>query len=119
MTVTYRIEVDYEEEAVRGNAVSSGDLEFDRQVEDEILARMAAGDVWAWAQVTMIAEYEGFRGSDVLGGCSYKDENDFKRDGGYYEDMKTSALADLKSTLKARIEQGWAAQHALDNLNRM
>ena len=38
---------------VRGNAMASGDDQLDQEVEDRILARLDAGDVWAWAAVTV------------------------------------------------------------------
>lgn len=82
---------------VRGNAIASGDDEEDRKYEDLILARLATGDVWAWAQVEVQATLpDGRTGSAYLGGCCYKDEADFKECGGYYEDMIADALCDAE-----------------------
>lgn len=104
--VTYRINVSEETIPVRGNAMASGDEALDKQYEDEILARLERGEVWAWADVTVIAECEGFQGHAFLGGCSYKDEADFKRDGGYYEDLKTQAFADLLTEMSKVVARG-------------
>ena len=114
--VTYRIEVDFDDMPVRGNAMASGDAAADKEVEDEILRRLDRGDVWAWASVQVVAECQGFRGTDSLGGCSYKDEEDFKT-GGYYKDMRREALADLKKTLAWKVEDGRKAAKLLKLLS--
>jgi len=49
---------------------------------------------WAWCQVTVRAELEGFEGFAFLGGCSYKSEADFT-EGGYYTDLCDEAFEDL------------------------
>lgn len=78
---------------VRGNAIASGDDEEDRKYEDLILARLATGDVWAWAQVEVQATLpDGRTGSAYLGGCCYEDEDDFKTDNPYYEDLIDQAV---------------------------
>jgi len=99
--VTFRIEAEEDQIPVRGNAMASGDDDEDKKYEDEIIDRLERGDVWAWAAVTVIAEYEGFKGWDHLGGCSYKDERDFVKNSGYYEDMKSEAYDDLLSKMSA------------------
>jgi len=78
---------------VRGNALASGDDEEDRKYENLILARLDNGDVWAWAQVEVQATLpDGRTGSAYLGGCCYEDEQDFKTDNPYYEDMVREAI---------------------------
>jgi hypothetical protein len=64
-----------------------GDDECYQWVRDQL----AQGNVWAWcvAKVTALLD-DGRYGTDHLGGCSYKDEEDFKT-GGYYDDMKDEA----------------------------
>lgn len=94
MEVTYTIHVEQDDTPVRGYAMASGDDAADKAYEDEILERLDAGDVWAWAFVTVVAEANGFEGSDSLGGCSYASEADFKA-GGYYEEMCKSAREQL------------------------
>lgn len=109
---TITITVEPEDLEVRGNALASGDDAADKACEDEILSRLDAGDVWAWARVTVRAEYEGFTGEAHLGGCSYADEDDFKR-GGYYDDMVREATDDLRAELKRAVERGEIAKGIL------
>jgi hypothetical protein len=94
--VEFELIAEYESIPVRGNAIASGDNEFDKKVEDEIIERLDSGDVWAWASVEVKAKYKGLKASDFLGACCYKDENDFKQPGGYYDDMKKIAFDALK-----------------------
>lgn len=93
--VAYRIEAEPEDVPVRGNAMASGDERADREAEDAILARLDAGDTWAWASVTVVASWHGIEGRDHLGCCSYDSEEDFRTAGDYFDDMKAEALADL------------------------
>jgi hypothetical protein len=95
--VRFILEVEQDESPVRGNAMASGDDALDKQVEDEIIERLNDGDVWAWAQVTVTAQFGPLEGHDYLGGCCYKDEEDFKQPGGYWEDMKQRAIDDLQA----------------------
>jgi hypothetical protein len=84
---------------VRGNALASGDDEEDRKYEDEIIRRINDGDVWAWANVEVhVTLADGRTGACRLGGCSYKDEADFKQDGGYYEDLINEAVGEAYDT---------------------
>jgi len=99
--VTFTVHAEEDYIPVRGNAMASDDPEFDKKVEDEIIARLEAGDVWAWASVTVRAKWNGFVGEDHLGGCCYWDEEDFKKSGGYYEDMKAEALTALNRELRS------------------
>lgn len=101
--VVYAIEAEQDDIPIRGNALASGDDELDKQVEDELIERVNNGDVWAWASVKVTASIPGIdlEGVDYLGGCSYKDEEDFKQPGGYYDGMKNEALADLERQLNA------------------
>lgn len=81
---------------VRGNALASGDDQLDKETEDEILARLESGDVWAWftAKVSVRDKY-GREASDYLGACCYEDEKDFRR-GGYYLDMIRECLDQIE-----------------------
>ena len=87
---------------VRGNAMQSGDEALDKQVEDEILARIDQGDTWAWAHITVTATWNGITGVDRLGGCSHKDEQDFQDV--LLPEMKKEALADLNVKVRAAFE---------------
>lgn len=51
---------------------------------------------WIWCCVKVSACHDGLGliASDFLGGCSYKNESDFKACG-YYEDMQQTALDEL------------------------
>lgn len=90
--------------SVRGNVLASGNDADDKEAEDEILARLEYGDLWAWCRVIITARIEGLEeleGIDTLGCCSYVDERDFLDPvGGYYSDMKSAAIEDLKQQLK-------------------
>jgi hypothetical protein len=99
--VTFELTVEQDDIPVRGNALASGDADEDRKCEDEILRRLDQGDVWAWASVRVTARWEGFEGHDYLGGCSYESERDFVRSGGYFDDMKDAALAELNEAIQA------------------
>lgn len=117
MKVTYTLSVTQDDIPVRGNAIDSGNAATDKDIEDEILERLDRGDVWAWALVKVTAECEGFDGFgfSYLGGCSYKDEKEFREDS-YFEDLKTSALDDLISNMKASIKNGKDAARLLKTI---
>lgn len=102
------IERDYEVEIivlpndipVRGNAIVSGDDDFDAQVENEIIARLESGDVWAWAAVEVKVSKWGHTESEFLGSCSYADEEDFKT-GGYYTDMLETCVERILAAIES------------------
>lgn len=101
--VKFGVDVREEELSVRGNAMASGDDDYDRNVEDKILEDLESGNVWAWCEVTVIASYEGIDGVfgyDHIGGCSYMDEQDF-RSCDYFQDMKERAKIELRTKLEA------------------
>lgn len=80
---------------IRGNALAIGDDEQDKAAEDEIIARLDNGDVWAWASVRVTVSHPAWpeiEGVDHLGACSYRDEADFTTPDGYYPDMVSQAL---------------------------
>ena len=95
--VNFTIECLAEDIPVEGNC-SAIDEETDKANEEMIYEQLDSGNEWAWCCVKVTAEYKGIEGADYLGGCSYKNEDDFKKDG-YYEDMKKAAFADLINTL--------------------
>lgn len=99
--VTFTLEVEQDDQPVRGNAMVSGEDELDKKYEDEILERLNSGDVWAWASVCVTAHWKGINGVDCLSGCCYKNEEDFKKEGMYYEQMKKQAYDDLISKIEA------------------
>lgn len=93
--VTFELRIHDEDMPVRGNAMASGDNALDKQVEDEILARLDRGDTWAWCCVEVIAKFRSLQARTFLGGCCYRDEADFKANSIYYEDMMDEAYKDL------------------------
>lgn len=100
--IVYSLYISPDEISVVGNALASGDNEIDAQAEAEILTRLASGDTWAWASVTVTARYKDLEwfGSDSLGACSYKNAAQFMADWdgnktGYWFDMKREAKAEL------------------------
>jgi hypothetical protein len=110
--VEFELRMEPETMEVRGNVMASGDDDFDRVVEDEILDRLDNGDEWAWCIVAVEARYAGLVGRDSLGGCSYKDEDNFCQPGGYYQDMQECALDDL-------LAEAEAAHHAWGHLSNL
>lgn len=88
----------HEEDESPAGFFDSGDPEADQETVDEILASLRRGNEWSWCVVRVVARWQGFEGSSVLGACSYASERDFKR-GGYYEDMVSEAIADLNQSI--------------------
>lgn len=59
------------------------------------------GNEWAWCSVTVTARWLGHEGSDHLGGCFYGSEAEFRRPGGYFDDMVCEALRNLRDAIEA------------------
>ena len=116
--VTFTLKIEPEEMCVRGNALASDDPELDRALEDEIIARLDAGDLWAWCCVIVEAHWRGFVGGDSLGGCCYADEKDFKA-GGYFDDMQTTALDALQAAVERAVAEGAKIEAALADETRL
>lgn len=122
--VEFILEVEQDDTPVRGNALASGDESIDKACEDEILERLARGDVWAWAHVTVKARVRDdddvgnlarrIVGRDDLSGCSYKSEAEFKTDD-VYGDMKAQAFDDLVDRLRCLKHDGDAAFEILND----
>jgi len=102
--VIFTITAEQEDLPIRGNAIASGDEDFDEKIAREIEADLDRGNVWAWASVTVTASWAGFAGNDQLGGCSYKDEDDFRKAGGYFEDMLRESVRQLVEEIRGN---GW------------
>lgn len=84
---------------IRGNAMASGDDAFDKKCEDEILARIDAGDEWAWFSPECCVSYGTRSASDYMGGCSYADEAEWLSDP-YAQDMVGEAIEQLARSLE-------------------
>ena len=103
--IRYALIIHPEDVSPEGNA-SAIDEETDAAILEEIRGRLDRGDLWAWCVVECRAVWNGFRGSDFLGGCSYRDSREFRQEGGYWPDMKAEALGMLRSEItftRARI----------------
>lgn len=105
-SIRYDMTVKQDDLDVRGNAFASGNEADDIAAEDAILDLIDKGDVWAWALVSVTATLVGPGGEDIitgapdhLGGCSYRNEAGFVRDGGYYEDMRAEAYSNLLTAI--------------------
>jgi hypothetical protein len=107
--VVFSVHISEEDIPVRGNAMASGDDAADKEDEDNIIARLNAGDLWAWCCVEVRATYNRHSSDtkhsagDILGCCSYSDESDF-RSCMYFEDMCKAALDRLNAYLAATLE---------------
>ena len=97
--MTFTLEATEDDLPIQGNAQASGNDADDRRVEAELIIRRAVGDVWAWASVKVTAEWNGFKGVDYLGACSYKDEAEFRADP-YYEMLCENAMSDLQHSME-------------------
>ena len=91
---TIKILIRPEDLQLRGNCLASGDAAEDERAAVEIEGQLDSGNDWAWCAVEVRAEWKGLESSDYLGGCSYRNEADFKISG-YYDDMKDAALSEL------------------------
>lgn len=99
------ITAELDDTPIRGNAMASGDDAYDKEVEDEIINRVNDGDVWAWASIKVTASWSGYEGTDYLGCCSYKNEEDFINGDTYYDSMVIAAVDDLNRKLAKIYEE--------------
>mgnify|MGYP000895688915 CR=1 FL=1 len=87
---------------IEGNACACGEEDcYDSHIRPVMDDLEVNGNRWAWCIVHVKAVLDGFEGHAWLGGCSYANEEDFKR-GGYYEDMVDEALTNLQEQIEAR-----------------
>jgi hypothetical protein len=95
---------DQDDLPVRGNALASGDDEEDKKAEEAILRDIESGNEWAWCTAHVRVTYKGIlTADDYLGACSYPSEDDF-RDGGYFDDMVSSCVAEINNQLSRLAE---------------
>lgn len=101
--VTFEVTTEPEDLEVRGNVLSSGDDDYDKEYEDRVLARLDRGEVEAWCCVAVKATWKGFHGTEYLGGVTLS-EDDTQADLAVLVDehgMKESALASLNQAIGA------------------
>jgi hypothetical protein len=92
--VLFTLSAEVDDAEVDGH-FATDDAEADAKMVADIKERLRNGEVWAWACVTMTANWEGcLTASTSLGCCSYENEEDFKKDD-YFPDMKQELLDDL------------------------
>jgi hypothetical protein len=111
-TVTLRCEP--EDVEIEGNA-SAISPEEDAKTYAWIRDQLARGNEWAWCYVVATVEYDGLTATDSLSCCSYDSEADFRRPGGYYDDMVRNCLDDLWRQLELRTPAGRAKALALSS----
>lgn len=101
--VEWSIKCEPDYEPIRGNVLASGNDEEDRKAEHWVVDELGRGNQWAWCYVRVTGKWKVFTAWDVLGGCSYKSEQDFKT-GGYYEDMKGRVVKMLNEMYQKALE---------------
>lgn len=109
--VEFTVSLEYEDLQVRGNCMCSNDLDYNKQCEDELIDRLNNGDIQAWCCLTVKAEWEDFKESVYLGGCSFesglmgselqKAIEEMAEEHGMYDD----ALNDLNAEIRLAIER--------------
>ena len=107
--LAYEMNVEYEDIPIRGNIIVSDDPSYDRKIENDIIAEIERGNVWAWCCIivtcTLTVEGQTFTGYDTLGCCSYKNEEEFRSDC-YYDDMCNGAKRDLLDNMREDVLRG-------------
>lgn len=99
--VSYSVNVEYDDTVSPEGSFASGDDAQDTALVAEIRSRLANDDVWAWFAATVTArDDEGNEGWDSLGGCCYRDRDDFETN--LLPEMKANALAHLKEVRRAK-----------------
>ncbi len=77
------------------------DEEQDRRMVEDIEKALTC-NLWAWCTARVRVQAYGQTGqSHWIGACSYTDEEDFMRPGGYFENMLNEAIEDLERQLFA------------------
>lgn len=94
-----------EEIPVKGNAMSSGDEDFDHQVETAIYERLKMDDIWAWTTVCVTGAWEELTMHEYIGCCCYDSEEDFRNNSGYFEEMVDEILANLNKRIQNLYEK--------------
>jgi len=97
--VRFTVDAEPEDLVTPEESFATGDAEDDRRLAREIRASVRAGNTWAWCQITVTAQWMGFRGRSILGGCSCESEAEFCQGGGSFDDMKADALRDLNEKI--------------------
>lgn len=108
--VTFEVTIEPEHIEVRGNAMCSGDSRYDKRVEDRILRDLDNGYQEVWCCLVVTAEWEGIKGRDTLGCCSFrkgdgrsveKQSNECAKEHGMFD----RALENLNEELQRQAEK--------------
>lgn len=100
--ITFQIECLPEDIHPEGNAIASGDEDYDREVVAQILEDLE-WNPWAWCVVKVSGSVDGISSEDYLGGCSYEDQESFESNG-YCEDMKSAVIDEITAELLRNYE---------------
>jgi hypothetical protein len=106
--VSFRISVEQDDLEVRGNAMCSGDDDFDLECENDILRRLDRGDYTAWCYVKVTASWNGFEGFAGIGACSFAEDANEQIEAHQIAtdyDLAGDALADLNEKIKAHLSR--------------
>lgn len=101
-SVEIKVECLPEHEPIKGNAMCSGDDEFDREIEEKILNQLLEGNLWAWCCVKVSVKWHEFVAEEYLGCCSYASEEDFRKCV-CFKQMKSDAL----EALNEKVSECW------------
>jgi hypothetical protein len=104
--VEFTIRVEAEDVDPRDNFMCTDDTDQDRADENEIIERLNRGDESAWCCVVVEADWNGIKGYDSLGCCSYAPGSGREVKAQVDEtveshDMKAQALEHLNSQILA------------------
>ena len=101
--VNVTVKVEQSDIPVIGNVVGSGDDQYDKQMELQVLSELENGNVWAWCDVTVVVSLKGIENANFstfasLSGCCYENEANFKEDG--YFELVNQCLQQLNDAMK-------------------
>jgi hypothetical protein len=102
--VEFDYDVSEDGDDVRGNVMASGDDEADAKAENEVIVRLAQGDIWAWCSIKTTATWTAPNGTKLVGtlwvgGHSFKDREQFES-GDELRDYRVEALDDLNTRIR-------------------
>jgi|SRR6516162_7466093 hypothetical protein len=63
-----------------------------------------ADGIWGWCDVKVTARLGELEGVAYLAQCSYHNEEEFKQEGGFYEDMVETAIHELQKKINRTSE---------------
>lgn len=95
--VQIEVFIEPEEMEINGNA-SAVDPVTDAEAFAWIRDQLDRGNEWAWCSVKVEVRYNDIVATEYLGGCSYRDEKEF-RDGGYFDQMVSECLDTINAEL--------------------